>query len=232
MNLLSGMNLRFDFKDRCALITGAAQGIGREIAKAFEKAGARVVIWDLPEVDVTDPAKCEAAAKKLGAPIDILVNNAGATRDKSLAKMSHQDFNDIININLTGVFNVTKALLDRFAGHEHKRIINLSSVAGIYGNFGQTNYSAAKAGVIGMTRTWARELGRKGFTVNAIAPGLIRTRLTAQMPPDVLSGMVSKIPVQRMGETTDIANVCLFLASEEASYVNGVVLNADGGFII
>jgi 3-oxoacyl-[acyl-carrier protein] reductase len=146
--------------------------------------------------------------------------------------MSEEDWKAVIDTNLTGLFNVTKSVFEKFSGETGKRIINLSSIAGVYGNFGQTNYAAAKAGVIGMTKTWAREFGKKGFTVNAIAPGFIETRMTQAMPPEVIQGMVAKIPVARMGQVSDIANACLFLSSDEASYVNGATLSVDGGLVI
>ncbi|MGZ3723782.1 MAG: SDR family oxidoreductase, partial [Bdellovibrionales bacterium] len=164
--------------------------------------------------------------------LHVLVNNAGITRDKSLAKMTDDDFDKVINTNLTGVYNVTKALLNKFDAAQPKRIINLASIVALYGNFGQTNYVAAKAGVIGMTKTWARELGKKGFTSNAIAPGFILTKMVAAMPKDVLDGIAAKVPANRLGETRDIANACMFLASEEASYINGAVISVDGGLVL
>jgi 3-oxoacyl-[acyl-carrier protein] reductase len=171
-------------------------------------------------------------AEALGSNINILVNNAGITRDKSLAKMTDEDFDKVIQTNLTGVYNVTKTLLNRFDVDSPKRIINMASVVALYGNFGQTNYAAAKAGVVGMTKTWARELGRKGFTVNAIAPGFILTKMTEAMPKEVLEGIAAKLPVGRLGETADIAAACLYLASDEAAYVNGTVLSVDGGLVL
>jgi 3-oxoacyl-[acyl-carrier protein] reductase len=182
-------------------------------------------------VDVTDSNSCKEAALKTGVT-DVLVNNAGITRDKSFGKMTLEDFNAVIQTNLTGLFNVTKSLMDQKLFNpdsKQNRIINMASVVGLYGNFGQTNYAAAKAGVIGMTKTWAKELGRKGFTVNAIAPGFIETEMTKAMPTDVLESLKSKVPVQRMGSVEDIANACTFLASDKASYINGTVISVDGG---
>ncbi|MEO0336953.1 MAG: SDR family oxidoreductase, partial [Pseudomonadota bacterium] len=174
---------------------------------------------------------CNKVAADTGK-IDVLINNAGITRDKSFKKMNLEDFQQVINTNLTGLFNVTKSFLDQelFSPDSGRnRIINMASVVALYGNFGQTNYVASKAGVIGMTKTWAKELGRKGFTSNAIAPGFIETPMTAKMPKEVLDGMVSKVPVQRMGQPEDISQTCLFLASEAAGYINGTVISVDGG---
>lgn len=250
-------NIQYRFENKGVVVTGGAQGIGFQIAKDFLAAGARISIWDYSEeaiqaavselqqmgdarsrihtarVDVSRMDSCLAAAAALPFKTDILVNNAGITRDKSFAKMTAEEFETVIQTNLNGVFYVTRALLDHFnPASDQRRVISLASVVALYGNFGQTNYAASKAGVIGMTRTLARELGRKGFTVNAIAPGFIQTRMTRKMPEDVIKGMVAKVPVGRMGEVSDISGVCLFLASEEASYVNGAVLNVDGGLVV
>ena len=147
--------------------------------------------------------------------------------------MGFEDWNAVINTNLTGLFNVTKTLSEKFnADSKNKRIINISSVVGLYGNFGQTNYAAAKAGVIGMTKTLAKELGRKGFTVNAVAPGFIATAMTNAMPKEVLEQMAAKVPVTRLGSTADIANAVLFLSSDLASYINGTVISVDGGIVL
>ncbi len=246
------MSVKFDFSNKNVVVTGGAQGIGFTIAKRFLESGAKVAIWDYNDetlkvaeselssfadqlttvkVDVTDVDSCHSGAEKTGA-VDVLINNAGITRDKSLGKMTHDDFRAVIDTNLTGLFNVTKSFLDQKLFKEdskNKRIINMSSVVALYGNFGQTNYVAAKAGVIGLTKTWARELGRKGFTSNAIAPGFIETKMTAAMPPEVLQALTEKVPVQRMGTVDDIANACLFLSSDQASYINGTVISVDGG---
>ncbi|MGE0764010.1 MAG: 3-oxoacyl-ACP reductase FabG [Bdellovibrionales bacterium] len=245
-------NIEFRFSKRHALVTGGGQGIGFEIARQFLQSGAEVTIWDysgealkvaeaelkqfadrvhFAQVNVADWNSCAAASQKLSGPIHVLVNNAGITRDKSFSKMENSDFQAVIDTNLTGLFNVTKSLLAQFSTEPTNRIINMASVVALYGNFGQTNYVAAKAGVIGMTKTWARELGRKGFTVNAVAPGFTRTAMVEKMPMDVLQSIEEKIPVRRMGSTTDIANACLFLASDEAGYVNGAVLSVDGGLV-
>lgn len=247
-------NITYNFKDKNAVITGGAQGIGMQIVQQFLQAGAKVSIWDYSEqalnaakaelgayagqlhfakVDVTSKDSCAQAVASLPWAVDILVNNAGITRDKSFAKMQHEDWDAVINTNLTGLFNVTKSLFEKFnTASTNKRIINISSVVGLYGNFGQTNYAAAKSGVIGMTKTLGKELGRKGWTVNAIAPGFISTAMTKAMPKEVIDGMVAKVPVARMGETSDIANACLFLASEQASYINSTVISVDGGIVL
>lgn len=246
--------LKFDFKNKNAVVTGGAAGIGLKITQSFLEAGGNVSIWDYSEtalnnakaelakygsqvhvaqVDVTNRDSVAKAAAALPWAVDILVNNAGITRDKSFAKMAPEDWDAVISTNLTGLFNVTKTLLEKFnPGSQNKRIINISSVVGLYGNFGQTNYAAAKAGVIGMAKTWAKELGRKGFTSNAIAPGFIMTAMTKAMPKEVLEGMAAKVPVARLGEVEDIANACLFLASEQAGYINGTVLSVDGGIVL
>lgn len=245
-------NIRFDFSNKTAVVTGAAQGIGFDIAKSFLSSGAKVALWDysaeglkqaeaeLSEfskqlttsvVDVTSRTSCEAAMKELPGKIDILVNNAGITRDKSFGKMTDDDFDAVIQTNLTGLYNVTKRVFSEFSG-KNCRIINMASVVALYGNFGQTNYVAAKAGVIGLTKTWAREFARKGFTVNSIAPGFISTKMVAAMPQEVLDGMTAKVPVGRLGQTEDIAKTCLFLASDEASYINGTTISVDGGIVI
>ncbi|NUN06599.1 MAG: 3-oxoacyl-ACP reductase FabG [Bdellovibrio sp.] len=247
-------NTNFDFKNKNAVVTGGAAGIGFQITKSFLEAGGNVSIWDyseqalqnaktefaqyasqvhLTQVDVTNRESVANAAAALPWAVDILVNNAGITRDKSFAKMGPEDWDAVISTNLTGLFNVTKTLLEKFnSASAHKRIISISSVVGLYGNFGQTNYAAAKAGVIGMAKTWGKELGRKGFTSNAIAPGFIKTAMTMKMPTEVLDGMAAKVPVARLGETEDIANACLFLASEQAGYINGTVLSVDGGIVL
>lgn len=247
-------NINFNFQNKNAVVTGGASGIGFQITQSFLEAGGNVSIWDYSEqalqnakaelskygsqvhvaqVDVTNRDSIAKAAASLPWAVDILVNNAGITRDKSFAKMMPEDWDAVISTNLTGLFNVTKTLLEKFnPSSNHKRIINISSVVGLYGNFGQTNYAAAKAGVIGMSKTWGKELGRKGFTSNAIAPGFIMTAMTKAMPKEVLEGMAAKVPVTRLGETEDIANACLFLASEQASYINGTVLSVDGGIVL
>jgi 3-oxoacyl-[acyl-carrier protein] reductase len=244
--------LQFDLSNKKVVVTGGASGIGFEISRMFLQSGAQVTIWDLSKdslvkaeselaqwksqlrlqsVNVGLRESVDAAASQLDR-VDAVVNNAGITKDKSFAKMTHEDWDAVIQVNLTGLFNVTKALLEKMTEPQGKRIINISSVVGIYGNFGQTNYAAAKAGVIGMTKTWAKELGKKGFCVNAIAPGFIRTAMTSAMPTEVLQQMAAKVPVARLGETSDIANAVLFLSSDQASYINGTVISVDGGLTL
>ncbi len=247
-------NLSYHFKGKNVIVTGGAQGIGFQIAKQFLTAGAQVSIWDYStaaldnarkelssfsqqlhttSVDVTDRGSVLKATQSLPWAVDVLINNAGITRDKSFAKMQPEDWDAVIATNLTGLFNVTKTVFEKFnQASQNKRIINISSVVGLYGNFGQSNYAAAKSGVIGMTKTWAKEFSRKGWTVNAIAPGFIMTAMTKAMPKEVLDQMVAKVPANRMGEPEDIANACLFLASDQASYITGTVLSVDGGIVL
>ncbi len=239
--------------DRVAIITGGGQGIGRAAALRFAAEGARVAVADINEqaahaaaeaihqgggealaiaVDVTSrPAVDALVEQTLGAwgQVDILVNNAGILRDARLVKMSEDEFDAVIAVNLKGVFNCTQAVAPHMIERGYGRIVNTSSVVGLYGNFGQTNYVAAKAGVIGMTKVWARELGRKGITVNAVAPGFIATEMIASVPEKVLQAMTDKVPLGRLGDPVEIANAYLWLASDEASYVNGAVISVDGG---
>lgn len=236
---------------RVAIITGGAGGIGYATAQLFIAEGAAVVIADLQaddramealranggravfvKTDVSVMADVQHLADETVAQfgkIDILVNNAGITRDKSLKKMTEAEFDAVISVNLKGVFNCTKVISPYMVEAGYGRIMNTASIVGVYGNFGQTNYAAAKAGVIGMTKTWMRELGRKGITVNAVAPGFIETDMIKTIPDEVIQGMIKSTPVQRAGKPEDIANAFLFLASEASSFVNGVVLHVDGG---
>jgi len=238
-------------QNKVAIITGAARGIGRAAAELFAREGATVVIWDMldgeptaqairdaggkaefRQVSVTDVAGVEAAASAAAdtyGRIDILINNAGITRDRTLLKMVHDEWQQVIDVNLTGVFNCTKAVVPYMVEQKYGRIICTSSVVGVHGNFGQTNYSATKAGVIAMCRTWAKELGAKGITANAVAPGFIATDMTDAMPEEVRQATIQSIPARRMGEPEDIAYAYLFLASDEASFVNGQVLGVNGG---
>ena len=239
-----------------AVISGGADGIGKAAAKRFADEKAFVVIWDMNEengaktVEEIKNKKGKAVFKKVNVSnysevekmtqetivefgkIDILVNNAGITRDSSLKKMTPEQWQQVIDVNLTGVFNCTKNVSIIMAENNYGRIINTSSVVALYGNFGQTNYVAAKAGLIGMTKTWAKELGRKNITVNAVAPGFILTEMVKKMPENILNVMKDKVPVGHLGQPDDIANAYLFLASDEASYVNGTVLSVDGGMTI
>ena len=238
-------SLRFDFSGRHVLVTGGSRGIGKKIAEGFLKAGASVTLWDIQKpvrkagasvrfhkVDVSSFSACEKGAEALTEPIDFLINNAGILRDKTLAKLTKEDYQIVIETNLNGVFYVTKSLLPFFKNHSFKRIVNLSSMVALYGNFGQTSYTAAKAGVTGLTKVWARELGRKGWTVNAVAPGFIQTDILRGMPKKALDCLVQKIPVGRLGRVEDVAGACLFLCSEEACYINGAVMSVDGGVTV
>ncbi|GAB3955587.1 3-oxoacyl-[acyl-carrier-protein] reductase [Spirosoma harenae] len=239
-------------QDRVAIITGAARGIGQKAAEVFCQEGATVVIWDVLDegettaqmlrnqgfrcdfkhVSTTDVSAIEAAAREVFETygrIDILINNAGITRDKTLLKMSFEEWQQVIDVNLTGVFNCTKIIAPYMVDQKYGRIICTSSINGVHGAFGQTNYAAAKAGIIGMVRSWAKELGPKGVTANAVAPGFIQTAMTDAMPEDVRNHAIATIPVRRIGKPEDIAHAYLFLASEEASFVNGHVLAVNGG---
>lgn len=245
-------NIQFDFSKKRVLITGGGQGIGRKMTEDFLSASAEVIVWekslknleqlqkDFPsskltvkEVDVSSKKHCELSADSLTKPIDFLINNAGILRDRSLTKMTWEEYSSVMQTNLDGVFLATKSLLPHFKeSSSQKRIVNLSSVVALYGNFGQSNYVAAKAGVIGFTKVWARELGRKDFTVNAIAPGFIDTDILKDMPPKVIDQLIAKVPVGRIGRVEDISQACLFLCSKEASYINGAVLEVTGGVTV
>ncbi|MCS6989274.1 MAG: 3-oxoacyl-ACP reductase FabG [Chloroherpetonaceae bacterium] len=240
---------------KVAVITGGAQGIGKATAEKFASEGASLAIWDLNEqkgralveemerknvrarfqsVNVADYESVERAAKEALAEfgkIDILINNAGVTRDASFLKMTREQWQQVIDVNLTGVFNCAKAIAPLMVERKYGRIVNASSVVGVYGNFGQTNYVASKAGVIGMTQVWARELGRKGITVNAVAPGFIATEMIQTIPEKILEAIKEKTPLQRFGTPEDVANVYCFLASDEAAFINGAVISVDGGYI-
>lgn len=249
-------------KDEVALITGGAAGIGKATAQRFVEEGARVAICDVNQeageavvdelgpqavfyrVDVTDRQAVQGwvdeVVERYGR-VDVLVNNAGILRDNQLVKvkggelvkqMSEAEFDLVIGVNLKGVFNCTQAVAPYMIRQGSGVILNASSVVGLDGNFGQTNYVATKAGVIGMTKVWARELGRYGVRVNAVAPGFTATEILVSMPEKVLDGMRARTPLGRLGEPRDIANAYLFLASDEASFVTGTVLRVDGGIVV
>ena len=241
---------------KTAIITGGSQGIGKATALRFAREGAQVVVADVNDeageavvreieelggaarfvrTDVTsrDDAQTlvDAAVDAFGT-VDVLVNNAGITRDATLKKMSEEDFDRVVDVNLKGVFNCTKAVLPVMTDSGGGRILNAASIVGRYGNFGQTNYVATKAGVIGMTKTWARELGRDQITVNAVAPGFIDTPMVETVPDNVIGNLEKKTPLGRLGAPEDIANAYLFLASDEAAFITGSVLAVDGGLVL
>jgi 3-oxoacyl-[acyl-carrier protein] reductase len=257
------MNIRLD--GRVAIVTGGANGIGKETAMLLAEAGAGVAVWDLAgdageqvvqaireaegeagyfHVDVTSLEQVEEAARATAerfGRIDILINNAGILRDAQLirvkdgeitGRMSEVDFDAVIDVNLKGVFACAQAVVPYLIKQRYGRIINASSVVGLYGNFGQTNYVATKAGVIGMTRVWARELGRYGITVNAIAPGFIATEMVQSMPDKIVERIVERTPIGRLGQPRDVASAYCFLASEEAGFITGTVLSVDGGVVV
>ncbi len=239
-------------KDKVALITGGANGIGLATVKRFAKEGARIIFWDVSDkgneiaatlkneghetlfkkVSVTDEQevqKAVAEAKTHFGRIDILINNAGITKDRTLLKMSKQEWDDVIDVNLTGVFNCTQAVASIMKEQNYGRIVSASSNVAIRGNYGQTNYVATKSAIIGMTKVWAMELGRFGITVNCIAPGFIHTAMTDAMPEEVRKQSIAHIPLGQWGVPDDIANGYLYLASDEASFVSGICLTIDGG---
>jgi len=248
-------------KDKVAIITGSARGIGATTAQTFAREGANVVICDvnaelgkelaseinralgngsptaifLP-VNVAEAASVnhliEQTVQHFGR-LDILINNAGVTRDAQLKKMTDDEFAFVIDINLKGVFNCGRAAAQQMlAQGEGGVILNAASIVGLDGNFGQTNYASTKAGVVAMTKVWARELGPKGIRVNAIAPGFIETPMTAKMPETIYNTMVERTPLRRAGQAQDVANAYLWLAGAEASFINGVTLRVDGGIVI
>jgi 3-oxoacyl-[acyl-carrier protein] reductase len=248
--------------DRVALITGGAAGIGKATAQRFIEEGAKVVICDVNQeagqaaiqelgpraaffqVDVTDRQAVQTWVDEVMAQygrVDILVNNAGIVRDNQLVKlkegqlvkqMPEAEFDLVIGVNLKGVFNCTQAVAPHMIRHGSGVILNASSVVGLDGNFGQTNYVATKAGVIGMTKVWARELGRYGVRVNAVAPGFIATEILNSMPEKIIERMKARIPLGRLGQPREIANTYLFLASDDASFVSGAVLRVDGAIVV
>lgn len=242
--------------NKVAIITGAGRGIGQAAALRFAREGAKVAVCDRDkagvgdtvaliqeqggeaagfEVDVTDKASVEQMVDSVvvrWSRIDALVNNAGVVMDAQLKDMSEEQFDRVIAINLKGSYNTARAVVPVMLRQGSGAIINTASIAGVYGNFGQTNYAASKAGVIAMVLTWAKELGRKGIRCNAVAPGLIETPITATIPEKVMDAMRQKIPLGRPGRPEEIAAVYAFLASEEASYINGAVIEVSGGMTL
>ena len=243
-------------KDKVALVTGAARGIGREIAVSFAKEGCDIVAWDInmqetdelartvegcgrkfmaQEVDITDAAKVSEAVNKILdklGKVDILVNNAGITRDNLLLRMSEAEWDAVIDVNLKGTFNCIKAASKLMIKQRSGKIINIASIIGIIGNAGQANYSASKAGIIALTKTMAKELACRNINVNAVAPGFIQTEMTAKLPEDVKRKMLEAIPLSRFGSPKDVAALCVFLAYEEANYITGQTIVVDGGMVM
>ncbi|MEN1760899.1 3-oxoacyl-ACP reductase FabG [Anoxynatronum sibiricum] len=243
-------------KGKVGIITGAARGIGQATAYQYAREGARVVVCDLNlemlqetldeltkmgadklayEVDVTDRQTIQQMVDDVMGQwgrIDVLVNNAGITADAQLKKMAEADFDKVIDINLKGVFNCAQMVIPQMIEQGGGVILNASSVVGVYGNFGQTNYAATKWGVIGMTKTWAKELGKNGIRVNAVAPGFILTPMVQKMPENVLDMMKDKSPLKRLGTPEDIAHAYAWLASDEAGFITGTVLSVDGGVVL
>ena len=242
------------FKDKSVLVTGGAQGIGKEIALEFAKEGAKVAIFDLNQdqidntvkeieshsqamglvVDVTNLEQVQSNINKIidnFSRVDIVINNAGITKDNLILRLSESDWDKVIQVNLKGAFNTIKAVARHMVKQHYGRIVNISSVIGIMGNPGQLNYAASKAGLIGITKTLAKELGTRNVTVNAVAPGYIKTSMTDALDGKVKEEMFKRIPLGRFGEPGDVAKAVLFLASSDADYITGQVLVVDGGLV-
>jgi 3-oxoacyl-[acyl-carrier protein] reductase len=239
--------VELNLKDKVVIVTGGAAGIGRATAERFTSEGAKVVVWDVtstPRIDVTKRDEVERAAGDVmqrHGRIDVLVNNAGILRDAQLVKfkdgqvlgvMEDDTFDSVINVNLRGVFVCTRAVTPHMIRAGRGVILNASSIVALYGNFGQTNYAATKAGVISFTKTWSRELGRYGIRVNAVAPGFIGTEMVKSMPQSTLDSMVARTPLRRLGDPDDIAAAYVWLASDAAKFVSGAVLSVDGGLVL
>jgi 3-oxoacyl-[acyl-carrier protein] reductase len=243
-----------DFKDKVVVVTGAARGIGKQIAYSFAKRKAKVVLFDLDQVqleaakkelssitecqsysiDVTNSQQLSNVIDKVidkFSKIDILVNNAGITKDNLALRLSETDWDKVLEVNLKGAFLTSKVVLKRMLKQRSGKIINISSIIGIIGNFGQSNYAASKAGLIGLTKSLSKEVGARGINVNAVAPGYIETKMTDVLPDKVKEEMLKRIPLKRFGSSEDVANAVLFLSSDLADYVTGQVVVVDGGMI-
>lgn len=240
---------------KVALITGAGRGIGKAIAMSFAKEGADIAIWDVNTADAENTAKeiellgrkaiglqvdvtnfklveegLNKILDKLGK-VDILINNAGITKDNLLLRMSDMEWDAVLSVNLKGTFNCTKAVSRPMIKQRYGKIVNIASIIGIIGNPGQANYSASKAGIIALTKTAAKELGSRNINVNAVAPGFIQTDMTAKLPEEIKQKMLSAIPLGKFGQPEEVAQVCLFLASEDSSYITGQTIVIDGGMV-
>ncbi len=233
---------RFNFRDHRAIVTGGSRGIGRAIADALDEAGAQVHVFDvskpdrpenfphqLARVDIADSNAVRAVMTEFPQAPTLLVNNAGITRDRTIAKMNDADWAAVLNVNLTGTFNMIRAVAPRMAEQRFGRIVNITSINGLRGKFGQGNYAAAKAGLIGLTKTAARELGPKGITVNAVAPGMVMTDMARALPEETLRTAFSELVLSDFPEPQDISNAVLFLLSDAARYITGEILRVDSG---
>ncbi len=233
---------RFDFRDHLAIVTGGSRGIGRAIADALGEAGALVYAFDVGEpediagfphqfirIDIADTNAVKAAIAEFPKAPTLLVNNAGITRDRSIAKMSDADWSTVLNVNLTGAFNMIRAVAPLMAAQGFGRIVDITSINGLRGKFGQANYAAAKAGLIGLTKTAAWEFGKKGVTINAVAPGMVMTDMARALPAEILSRAVAEAALPELADPQDIANAVLFLLSDAARAVTGEVLRVDAG---
>jgi 3-oxoacyl-[acyl-carrier protein] reductase len=240
-------------QDKVSIITGSGRGIGRATALKFAAEGAKTVVCDLDKasvdavvaqikvsggeargylVDVTQRSSIDemvAGVKASYGRIDTLVNNAGVVQDARMVNMTEEQFDKVIDVNLKGTYNCAKSVIDTMLSQQSGVILNASSIVGIYGNFGQTNYAASKWGVIGMAKTWAREFGRKGIRAIAVCPGFVETDIIKDIPDNVLQAMIDKVPMGRLGKPEEIANTYAFLASDEASFINGAVIEVGGG---